>query len=289
MMCIKQRIISHKSIDFVVGLDYSIITFYIERMIQMSQEEKTDVTAYSIYNVEQKKRTKINPLEDIYPKLPEKKYQVIYADPPWDYGGKMQYDKSTIKDENVGFEKKIFLSSASFKYPTVKLKQLKELDVNSIAADDCILFMWTTGPQMANSIELGEAWGFEYKTVAFVWDKMVHNPGRYTLSQTEFVLAFKKGKFPQPRGARNVRQMVAIHRGDHSVKPVDVIEGITKMFPEQDKIELFARNNYIGWDNWGLEIPDEKIEIKTAGEIDREMRGKKNPNGEQQVLKFDEE
>lgn len=288
-MCIKQRIISHNSVDFVAGLDYSIITFYIERMIQMSQEEKTNVTAYSIYNVEQKKRTKINPLEDIYPKLPEKKYQVIYADPPWDYGGKMQYDKSTIKDENVGFEKKIFLSSASFKYPTVKLKQLKELDVNSIAADDCILFMWTTGPQMANSIELGEAWGFEYKTVAFVWDKMVHNPGRYTLSQTEFVLAFKKGKFPQPRGARNVRQMVAIHRGDHSVKPVDVIEGITKMFPEQDKIELFARNNYIGWDNWGLEIPDEKIEIKTAGEIDREMRGKKNPNGEQQVLKFDEE
>lgn len=253
----------------------------------MSQEEKTDVTAYSIYNVEQKKRTKINPLEDIYPKLPEKKYQVIYADPPWDYGGKMQYDKSTIKDENVGFEKKIFLSSASFKYPTLKLKQLKELDVNSIADDDCILFMWTTGPQMANSIELGEAWGFEYKTVAFVWDKMVHNPGRYTLSQTEFVLAFKKGKFPQPRGARNVRQMVAIRRGAHSVKPVDVIEGITKMFPEQDKIELFARNNYVGWDNWGLEIPDEKIEIKTAGEIDREMLGKKKPDGEQQVLKFD--
>lgn len=87
------------------------------------------------------------------------------------------------------------MSSATFKYPTVKLKQLKELDVNSIAADDCILFMWTTGPQMANAIELGKAWGFEYKTMAFVWDKMVHNPGRYTLSQTEFVLAFKKVSF----------------------------------------------------------------------------------------------
>ena len=59
--------------------------------------QKKNVTAYSIYNVEQKKRTKINPLEDIYPKLPEEKYEVIYADPPWDYGGKMQYDKSTIK------------------------------------------------------------------------------------------------------------------------------------------------------------------------------------------------
>ena len=93
---------------------------------------------------------------------------------------------------------------------------------------------------------------------------MVHNPGRYTLSQTEFVLAFKKGKFPQPRGARNIRQMVAIHRAEHSVKPVEIIDGITKMFPQQDKIELFARNNYVCWDNWGLEIPDSKIKIETG-------------------------
>lgn len=230
----------------------------------IEQTDKLNITAYSLYNIQAKQRTKINPLEYVYPKLPLKKYQVIYADPPWDYGGKMQYDKTTIKDENIGFEKKIFISSATFKYPTLKLNQLKELDVKSITADDCILFMWTTGPQMANSIELGKAWGFEYKTIAFVWDKMVHNPGRYTLSQTEFVLAFKKGKFPQPRGARNVRQMLQIKRGEHSVKPIEVIEGITDMFPTQDKIELFARNSYIGWDNWGLEIPNSKIEIKTG-------------------------
>ena len=229
----------------------------------MSESAK-NVTAYSLYSVQAKERTKVNPLEDVYPRLPDKKYQIIYADPPWDYGGKMQYDKTTIKDENVGFEKKIFLSSATFQYPTLKLSQLKELDVPSIAADDCILFMWTTGPQMANSIELGEAWGFEYKTVAFVWDKMVHNPGRYTLSQTEFVLAFKKGCFPSPRGARNVKQLLSIHRLEHSQKPIAVIDGITKMFPSQKKIELFARNNYIGWDNWGLEIPESKIEITTG-------------------------
>ncbi len=226
--------------------------------------ENRDITAYSLYSAQAKQRTKINPLKDVYPPLQNKKYQVIYADPPWDYGGKMQYDKTTMKDENVGFEKKIFLSSATFKYPTLKLKQLKGLDVASIAENDCLLFMWTTGPQMNNSIELGTAWGFEYKTIAFVWDKMVHNPGRYTLSQTEFVLAFKKGKFPQPRGARNVRQMVQVHRGAHSVKPVEVIDRITKMFPEQEKIELFARSNYVGWDNWGLEIPDSKIKINTG-------------------------
>lgn len=231
--------------------------------------DKKDITAYSIYNVEQKKRTKINPLDEIYPKLPTEKYDVIYADPPWDYGGKMQYDKTTIKSENEGFEKTIFLSSASFKYPTLKLKELKMLDVKSIAANDCLLFMWTTGPQLANSIELGEAWGFEYKTVAFVWDKMVHNPGRYTLSQTEFVIVFKKGKFPSPRGARNVRQLLSIKRGKHSEKPVEVIEGITRMFPVQKKIELFARQNYEGWDNWGLEIPDSKIEILSAEELNK--------------------
>ena len=73
-----------------------------------SNSEKSAITAYSIYNLEQKKRTKINPLDDIYPPLPKKKYDVIYADPPWDYGGKMQYDKTTIKSENKDFAKKNF-------------------------------------------------------------------------------------------------------------------------------------------------------------------------------------
>lgn len=182
----------------------------------------------------------------------------------------MQYDKSTIKDENVGFEKKIFLSSASFKYPTVKLKQLKELDVNSIAADDCILFMWTTGPQMANSIELGEAWGFEYKTVAFVWDKMVHNPGRYTLSQTEFVLAFKKGKFPQPRGARNVRQMVTIHRGAHEVysEKADATR-VLIVIRKAERQNQITRRNFINLLKRELPI---KLEQLFLGEIDEQDR-----------------
>lgn len=234
------------------------------------KDEKA-ISGYSKYNPEAKRRKKINPLDELYPDLPDKKYDVIYADPPWDYGGKMQYDKSSIKSENIGFERDVFISAANFKYPTLKLKELKELDVASIAADDCILFMWTTGPQLANSVELGQAWGFEYKTVAFVWDKQVHNPGRYTLSQTEFVLAFKKGKFPSPRGARNVRQLLSIHRGEHSQKPLAVIDGITRMFPTQRKIELFARNNFIGWDNWGLEIPDCKVEIPTQGELNEEL------------------
>ena len=231
-------------------------------------DKNNSISGYSKYNIEAKNRRKINPLDDIYPALPFAKYDIIYADPPWDYGGKMQYDKSSVKNLNIGFQKKIFISAADFQYPTLKLKDLKKLDVNSISKVDCILFMWTTGPQFANSIELGETWGFEYKTVAFVWDKQVHNPGRYTLSQTEFVLAFKKGRFPSPRGARNVRQLLSIHRSKHSEKPEQVIYEITRMFPQQKKIELFARKNYFGWDNWGLEIPNNKVEIFSQKDID---------------------
>lgn len=236
------------------------------------------VSGYSKYNPDAKCRRKINPLKNLYPALPCKKYEVIYADPPWDYGGKMQYDKSNIKSVNVGFEKKIFISAADFKYPTLKLRDLKKLDIGSIAADDCILFMWTTGPQFANSIELGTAWGFEYKTVAFVWDKQVHNPGHYTLSQTEFVLAFKKGRFPSPRGARNIRQLISVHRGEHSEKPEIVIDGITKMFPSQQKIELFARRNYAGWDNWGLEIPEQEIPILPQGDKEEDVPSNTQPH-----------
>jgi len=231
----------------------------------------SSISGYSIYNEEAKKRKKINPLKDVYFPLPAEKYDIIYADPPWDYGGKMQYDKSSIKTENIRFEKNIFISSATFKYPTLKLEELKQLDVNSIAANDCLLFMWATGPHLTTAVELGSSWGFEYKTMAFVWNKMVHNPGRYTLSQTEFCLVFKKGRIPSPRGARNIRQLVTFPRGQHSEKPETVIDGITKMFPTQRKIELFARKNYNGWDNWGLEIPDAKIDILALKDIEDEQ------------------
>lgn len=76
-------------------------------------------------------------------------------------------------------------------------------------------------------------------------------------------LVFKKGCIPSPRGSRNVKQLVSVARTKHSEKPLEVIEGITKMFPEQTKIELFARRNYEGWDCWGLETPDSDIKISS--------------------------
>ncbi len=211
-------------------------------------------TGYSIYNEDAKRRTKQNTLPTLYPKLPNKKFDIIYADPPWYYNGKLQFDKSSKSKENIDFSRKIFISSATFKYPTLKTSELMKIPIYEIARDDCLLFMWTSNPHLAQAVELGEAWGFEYKTVAFVWDKMNHNPGQYTLSNCELCLVFKRGRIPKPRGARNMQQLVRSPRKEHSEKPVEVIQAIEKMFPTQERIELFARRKTKDWSVWGLDM-----------------------------------
>ena len=214
-------------------------------------------TGYSVYNEDVKRRTKKNILINIFPKLPNKKFDIILADPPWHYNGKLQFDKSSASKEKIDLSKKIFISTSDFKYPTLKTKELMKLPVQEIAKDDCLLFMWTSSPHLAQAIELGKAWGFEYRTVAFVWDKMCHNPGQYTLSNCELCLLFKRGRIPRPRGARNVQQLVRSPRRAHSVKPTEVIQGIEKMFPSQERIELFARKKIKGWSAWGLDLEEE--------------------------------
>jgi len=213
-------------------------------------------TGYSIYNEEAKRRRKERGIPDLYPEFPNGKFDIIYADPPWYYNGKLQFDKSSKNKENIDFSKKIFISSACFKYPTMKTEELKKIPIQEIAKDDSLLFMWSTNPHLAQAIELGQSWGFEYKTIAFVWDKMMHNPGQYTLSYCELCLLFKRGRIPKPRGARNVKQLVRIPRGKHSEKPTEVRQGIEKMFPTQKRIELFAREKPKGWSVWGLDVLD---------------------------------
>ena len=210
-------------------------------------------SGYSIYNKKAKQKTKVNILKDLYPPLPEKRFSIIYADPPWHYNGKLQYDSSATINGNKGWKKDIFISGAAFEYPTIKTCEMKTLDVCSIVEDDSLLFMWTTNPHLAQAIELGKAWGFDYKTVAFVWNKMNHNPGQYTLSYCELCLLFKRGKIPKPRGARNIKQLLNIPRTIHSSKPNEVADNIVKMFPTQKRIELFARRKRKKWDVWGLE------------------------------------
>ena len=210
-------------------------------------------SSYTVYNDKVNKRTKVSLLDQTYPPLPNKQFSIVYADPPWHYNGKLQFDRSGTLAENQGWQRDVFVSAASFKYPTLKTSELKKLDVRSITEDDSLLFLWATNPHLEQAIELGTAWGFEYKTVAFVWNKMVHNPGQYTLSYCELCLLFKKGLIPRPRGARNIKQLLNIPRNGHSEKPHQVAKYIEKMFPTQKKIELFARVKRTGWEAWGLE------------------------------------
>ena len=190
----------------------------------------------------------------LYPELPRRKFDIVYADPAWHYNGKVQFDNTSKGVDAIDFSKEIFVSSASFKYPTLKLEELMQLQVNKITEENCLLFMWSTNPHLSQAIELGSAWGFDYKTVAFVWDKMNHNPGHYTLSNCELCLLFKKGKIPSPRGARNIKQLVKSPRQEHSTKPDTVRQNIQKMFPKQKRIELFAREKVTGWTPWGLDL-----------------------------------
>ena len=173
-----------------------------------------------------------------------KKYQIVYADPPWDYKGQKQHTGKGGKDSGGAIKH----------YGCLKLPALKRLPVQQLFDDDCLMFMWVTNPHLDQGMELLKAWGFSYATVAFVWDKQRVNPGFYTMSQCELCLVGKKGKIPQPRGARNIRQLVSALRGKHSAKPHEVRTRIEMMFPSQDKVELFARNLHQGWDSWGDEI-----------------------------------
>ena len=173
-----------------------------------------------------------------------KKYEIIYADPPWDYKGQKQHSGKGKKDTG----------GAATHYPCMKLKELKALPVPSIADDNCLLFLWATSPHLDQAIDLMKSWGFKWATVGFIWDKQRINPGFYTMSQCELCLVGKKGKIPQPRGARNIRQLIHSLRTRHSEKPPEARYRIERMFPNQTKIELFARKEYSGWDCWGHDV-----------------------------------
>lgn len=178
-----------------------------------------------------------------------RKYQIIYADPPWEYS-RPQY-------ENVGnnhAKQKGATRGAKHFYNLMNEDDIAKLKVNVIADTDCLLFLWATGPKMQEALSVGKAWGFSYVTVAFVWHKKRVNPGNYTMSVCEYILVFKKGKIPSSRGRRNIEQFYLEMRTLHSKKPNEFRTRIKLMFPKQRAIELFAREKVGGWDSWGNEV-----------------------------------
>lgn len=172
-----------------------------------------------------------------------KKYDIIYADPAWEYNTKECLAKTSILNGELNTH-----------YSTMTLKDLKALGVQSISDKNCMLFLWVVSPMLKEGIEVMEAWGFKYATIAFIWHKQRTNPGHYTMSECEICLVGKRGKIPNPRGSRNERQFLSELRTKHSKKPDEIRNRISKMFPEQTKIELFARQKVEGWDAWGNEV-----------------------------------
>jgi len=171
-------------------------------------------------------------------------YDIVYLDPPWDYKGQKQHSKPGLGDTG----------GAAVHYPTIPMKKMKEFPMKSILNNDALVYMWVTNPHLDQGIELLKSWGLKYSTVGFVWNKMRVNPGFYTMSQCEVCLIAKNGKIPSPRGARNIRQYIEHPREKHSKKPDEARERIEQMFPTQKKVELFARQQYNGWDAWGNEV-----------------------------------
>jgi N6-adenosine-specific RNA methylase IME4 len=179
--------------------------------------------------------------------LPDRKFDILYVDPPWQYG---ESNFTRKKSGKSGFRT---VQDAEDHYNDMTLEQLKEIPVAFISAPNSLLFLWVSSPFLDQGIELMKAWGFKFKTVAFVWHKKALMPGKYTLSSCELCLVGKRGAIPQPRGDRTVRQFLMEKRTEHSRKPQEIRKRIERMFPSQSKIELFARGEFDGWEVWGNE------------------------------------
>ena len=168
--------------------------------------------------------------------FPNNKYDVIYADPPW------KYDFS--RSDNRKIENK---------YPTMTLKEIKQLPVEEISKDNAVLYLWATAPKAELAYEVIKAWGFEYKTEA-IWDKKVKGMGYWWRGQHEKLLVATKGKFSPPKPEDRENSIYSEKRGQHSKKPEHYRKWIKEAFPNTKKIELFARQKVEDWDCWGNEV-----------------------------------
>jgi len=177
-------------------------------------------------------------------RLPNKKYDIIYADPPWAY---------------KNWENKTESRWAGNKYSIMPLDEICKLPVQDISNDNCILFLWVTPPCISFGLRVIEAWGFEYKTKAFCWikrnkkaDSFFWGMGYWTRSNSEDCLLAVKGN-PKRINA-GVHQVIYSPLREHSQKPDEAREKIVKLCGDLPRIELFARQKIEGWDAWGNEV-----------------------------------
>jgi N6-adenosine-specific RNA methylase IME4 len=170
--------------------------------------------------------------------LPDAKYRVIYADPPWSYGDKA--DAGAVQSQG-----------AAHHYPTMSIAELCALDIRTICEPNAVLFLWTTSPLLFECAPVILAWGFDYRA-SIVWNKAAHNMGHYVSVQHEFLLIGVRGSC-MPDTSKLLPSVVTMKRGAHSVKPGHFRQMIDTMYPHGKRIELFARSRVQGWDAYGYE------------------------------------
>lgn len=173
----------------------------------------------------------------------ENKYNIIYADPPWQYN-----DKGCN-------------GNAQKHYSTMKLDDICNLPVNKLAENDCVLFLWSTYPMIQSAMKAIESWGFKYKTLGFQWIKRnrksegyFFGTGQWTRGNTEACLLAIKGKPHKFKINNGISQIIDYPVGRHSSKPPIVRDKIIELLGDLPRIELFAREQADGWDCWGDEV-----------------------------------
>ena len=173
------------------------------------------------------------------------KYNVILADPPWKYQYWSPAQKGTRRAENH--------------YQVMELKEICALPIDDLTADNCVLFMWATWPLLYESQEVIKAWGFKYKTLAWVWVKAKRSGfgfftgmGFYTRANTEPCLLAVKGSMPVAR--HDIQALIYSSVREHSRKPDDQYRKIESLYPDCNYLELFARRSRPNWDIWGNEV-----------------------------------
>ena len=181
--------------------------------------------------------------------LPTGPFSVIYADPPWEYrqSGSLKGSRGMAKAH----------------YATMTTKDICEIPVGSICTNDAILFLWATFPNIAEALAVMEAWGFTYKTAAFVWFKVNSKSvtpfwgmGQYTRANAEVCLL---GIRPGTKAKRQVinhgvHQIIQSPVRRHSQKPAEARERIVQLLGDVPRVELFARERVPGWAAWGNEV-----------------------------------
>jgi N6-adenosine-specific RNA methylase IME4 len=174
-----------------------------------------------------------------------KRFPIIYADPPWPWETWAPSGKIKTGPEHH--------------YNTSALDEIARLPVAALAADDCALLLWTISPQLPAALDLITAWGFTFKTVAFVWvnqnpngEGLFTGTGHVTRANAEYVWLATKGA--PSRLAKDVHQIVLAPVGEHSAKPEEVRRRLERLYAGP-YLELYGRRPVTGWTVWGNEIP----------------------------------